>query len=131
MANIDIEMSEFANKTTLANSDYVVVSLENGTQGKIKVSDLASVVAGIINPISCGTGSVSSDFNNYVNSGVYNVGDPYVSISNNPGVNYGLLLVYTGLNGYVIQQATDTDGNTWIRFIDSRLSTFGAWKRLS
>ena len=47
MANIDIEMSEFANKTTLANSDYVVVSLENGTQGKIKVSDLASVVAGI------------------------------------------------------------------------------------
>lgn len=47
MANIDIEMSEFANKTTLANSDYVVVSLENGTQGKIKVSDLASVVAAI------------------------------------------------------------------------------------
>lgn len=47
MANIDIEMSEFANKTTLANSDYVVVSLENGTQGKIKVSDLASVVAAV------------------------------------------------------------------------------------
>ena len=47
MANIDIEMSEFANKTTLANSDYLVVSLENGTQGKIKVSDLASVVAAI------------------------------------------------------------------------------------
>lgn len=47
MANIDIEMSEFANKTTLANSDYVVVSLENGTQGKIKVSDIASVVAAI------------------------------------------------------------------------------------
>lgn len=47
MANIDIEMSEFANKTTLANSDYLVVSLENGTQGKIKTSDLASVVAAI------------------------------------------------------------------------------------
>ena len=47
MANIDIEMSQFANKTSLANNDYVVVSLENGTQGKIKVSDLASVVAAI------------------------------------------------------------------------------------
>lgn len=47
MANIDIEMSEFANKTTLANSDYLVVSLGNGTQGKIKVSDLASVVAAV------------------------------------------------------------------------------------
>ena len=47
MANIDIEMSQFANKTSLANNDYVVVSLENGTQGKIKVYDIASVVAAI------------------------------------------------------------------------------------
>ena len=45
MANIDVEMGQFQKVTTLENKDYIVVSLDNGTQGQIKVSDLASVVA--------------------------------------------------------------------------------------
>ena len=49
MANIDLEMGQFQKVTTLENKDYIVVSLDNGTQGQIKVSDLASVVAGILN----------------------------------------------------------------------------------
>lgn len=47
MANIDLEMGQFQKVTTLENKDYIVVSLDNGTQGQIKVSDLASVVAAI------------------------------------------------------------------------------------
>lgn len=47
MANIDVEMGQFQKVTTLENKDYIVVSLDNGTQGQIKVSDLASVVAAI------------------------------------------------------------------------------------
>lgn len=47
MANVDIEMSEFTKKTTLANDDYIVGTLGDGSPVSIKVSDLASVVAAI------------------------------------------------------------------------------------
>ena len=52
MANIDVEMGQFPIKTTMANSDYVVISLADGSQGQIKVSDIASVVAAVLgNPL--------------------------------------------------------------------------------
>ena len=47
MANIDVEMGQFPIKTTMANSDYVVISLADGSQGQIKVSDIAPIVAAI------------------------------------------------------------------------------------
>lgn len=47
MANIDLEMGQFPIKTTMANSDYVVISLADGSQGQIKVSDIAPIVAAI------------------------------------------------------------------------------------
>ena len=47
MENIDIEMGQFPIKTTMANSDYVVISLADGSQGQIKVSDIAPIVAAI------------------------------------------------------------------------------------
>ena len=47
MANIDVEMGQFPIKTTMANSDYVVINLADGSQGQIKVSDIASVVAAV------------------------------------------------------------------------------------
>ena len=47
MANIDVEMSQFPIKTTMANSDYVVINLADGSQGQIKVSDIAPIVAAI------------------------------------------------------------------------------------
>ena len=52
MANIDLEMGQFQKVTTLENKDYIVVSLDNGTQGQIKVSDLASVVAASVRQIN-------------------------------------------------------------------------------
>ena len=52
MANIDLEMGQFKKVTTLENKDYIVVSLDNGTQGQIKVSDLASVVAASVSQIN-------------------------------------------------------------------------------
>lgn len=47
MASIDVEMSQFPIKTTMANSDYVVISLADGSQGQIKVSDIAPIVAAV------------------------------------------------------------------------------------
>ena len=47
MTNIDVEMGQFPIKTTMANSDYVVISLADGSQGQIKVSDIAPIVAAI------------------------------------------------------------------------------------
>ena len=47
MASIDVEMGQFPKKTTLTDSDYVVVNLADGTQCQIKISDFASVVAAI------------------------------------------------------------------------------------
>lgn len=52
MANIDVEMGQFQKVTTLENKDYIVVSLDNGTQGQIKVSDLASVVAASVSQLN-------------------------------------------------------------------------------
>lgn len=48
MAAIDIDMSEFTQKTTLASTDFITGTLADGSAVKIKVSDLASVVAGVI-----------------------------------------------------------------------------------
>ena len=52
MANIDLEMGQFQKVATLENKDYIVVSLDNGTQGQIKVSDLASVVAASVSQLN-------------------------------------------------------------------------------
>ena len=52
MANIDVEMGQFPIKTTMANSDYVVISLADGSQGQIKVSDIASVVAASVSQLN-------------------------------------------------------------------------------
>ena len=108
MANIDIEMSEFANKTTLANSDYVVVSLENGTQGKIKVSDLASVVAAINvqSNIDLTSGGVYESVDLGLPSGTlwakYNIGATKES-------DYGDLFAWGATEPYRLNGATPID----------------------
>ena len=43
----DIEINQFPIVSSLSNKDYVVVSLDDGSQGRIKTSDLASVVAAV------------------------------------------------------------------------------------
>ena len=48
MAAIDIDMSEFTQKTTLASTDFITGTLADGSAVKIKVSDIATVVAGIL-----------------------------------------------------------------------------------
>ena len=88
-------------------------------------------MAGIINPIRCKVGIVNSDFNNYITSGVYSITDSSISIDNNPGVNYGVLLVYEGQIGYVIQLATDTEGHSWIRFINKNQQSSAGWRSIS
>ena len=88
-------------------------------------------MAGITNPIRCKAGAVNSDFNNYTTPGVYSIVDQSISNDNNPGVNYGVLLVYESQNGYVIQLATDTEGYSWMRFINKIQHFFGGWRSIS
>lgn len=48
----DIEINQFPIVSSLSNKDYVVVSLDDGTQGRIKTSDLASVVAASVSQLN-------------------------------------------------------------------------------
>lgn len=48
----DIEINQFPIVDTLSNKDYIVVSLDNGSQGRIKTSDLASVVAASVSQLN-------------------------------------------------------------------------------
>lgn len=48
----DIEINQFPIVETLSNKDYIVVSLDNGSQGRIKTSDLASVVAASVSQLN-------------------------------------------------------------------------------
>ena len=66
--------------------------------------------------------SSTQDFNKITESGVYQIATT-ATIPNNPGINYGVLIVFTPSNGYTIQLAYSIDGtrklftrhgtNTW------------------
>ena len=67
--------------------------------------------------------SSSQDFNKITESGVYQIATT-TTIPNNPGINYGVLVVFTPANGYTIQVAYSIDGT---RKMFSRHGT-GTWK---
>ena len=48
----DVEINQFPIVSSLSNKDYVVVSLDDGSQGRIKTSDLASVVAASVSQLN-------------------------------------------------------------------------------
>ena len=108
MANIDVEMGQFQKVTTLENKDYIVVSLDNGTQGQIKVSDLASVVAAV--NVQSNTGLFSGGVYESVDLGLpsgtlwakYNVGSTSES-------DYGDLFAWGATEPYRLNGTTPID----------------------
>lgn len=108
MANIDVEMGQFPIKTTMANSDYVVISLADGSQGQIKVSDIASVVAAV--NVQSNTGLCSGGVYESVDLGLpsgtlwakYNIGATKES-------DYGDLFAWGATNPYRMNGTTPID----------------------
>lgn len=102
MANIDLEMGQFKKVTTLENKDYIVVSLDNGTQGQIKVSDLASVVAGVV-----GTGVVKSIKLSAGNSITLTSNGLYYISATGPAIVNGILLLRTRYTLHILAKTSD------------------------
>ena len=108
MANIDVEMGQFPIKTTMANSDYVVISLADGSQGQIKVSDIASVVAAV--NVQSNTGLCSGGVYESVDLGLpsgtlwakYNIGATKES-------DYGDLFAWGATEPYRLNGTTPID----------------------
>ena len=108
MANIDVEMGQFPIKTTMANSDYVVISLADGSQGQIKVSDIASVVAAV--NVQSNTGLCSGGVYESVDLGLpsgtlwakYNIGATKES-------DYGDLFAWGATEPYRLNGSTPID----------------------
>lgn len=83
MAGQDIEMNAF---TSANDGAYIYAEAANGSQVKIKKSDLLSAVFQ-------GKGNVASDLDNYTATGFYGINNAiYVT----GVVSYGMLLVFNG-----------------------------------
>lgn len=71
-----------------------------------------------------------TDFNLYRNAGAISIADPNLSYLNNPGIRYGVLLVFNAEIGYQIQMAISIDNEAWIRFNNINQNKYGEWAKL-
>lgn len=115
MANIDKEMGQFPIKTTMANSDYVVINLADGSQGQIKVSDIASVVAA----------ALSLDLN--LSSKLrYGLGGKNHIIGDSSLVNKDVYIYATGFSdGEYVTFSMEADSGTTVHIFKDDGFTFG------
>lgn len=96
MAGDDIAMNQFQ---IVSDAPYVYVELADGSQGKIKKSDLLNAMFQKGTPVK--------DYNLNTEIGIY-----YINVSVNGTINgpsnsisYGILFVLKGLNNYIVQIA--------------------------
>ena len=96
MAEQDIKMNQFQ---IVSDAPYVYVELADGSQGKIKKSDLLNAMFQKGTPVK--------DYNLNTEIGIY-----YINVSVNGTINgpsnsisYGILFVLKGLNNYIVQIA--------------------------
>lgn len=91
-------------------------------------------MAGILQPLKCNLSVKSSDINNNLNNltteGVYNFVDVDNSVANNPGLDYGMVIVLSAGYGYTMQIAFNSNNRTWVRFINPVQSQYNNWKEL-
>lgn len=125
----DIEINQFPIVSSLSNKDYVVVSLDDGSQGRIKTSDLASVVAGIkrLDLVFKPRGwlNASDDLNLITDNGFYAVsGKP----ANSP-IDYGMFLSFNA-DGYKLQIAISSMNDNIVKY-RTGWPNFKNWKSLS
>lgn len=104
----DIKMNQFQ---VVTDAPYIYVELADGSQGKIKKSDLLNAMFQKGTPVK--------DYNLNTEIGIY-----YINVSVNGTINgpsnsisYGILFVLKGLNNYIVQIACSVTGllNVFIR----------------
>ena len=71
-----------------------------------------------------------TDFNLYRNAGAISIADPNLRYLNNPGIKYGVLLVFNAEIGYQIQMAVSLTNEVWIRFNDINQNLYNEWNQL-
>lgn len=127
MAGQDIPMNGFP---VVADANYIYVELANGSQGKIKKSDLVNIIAELINAIrtsSTTIGPNGSSFRSTMTNGVYTIVDANRTVEDNPGISWGVLIVARTAINYVAQIAIDLSGTMYSRFCNTSQGTYGAW----
>ena len=127
MAGDDIAMNQFQ---VVSDAPYIYVELADGSQGKIKKSDLVDIIAGLINPIRTSSTDISPagiSFRSAMANGIYSIIDPNETIEDNPGITYGILIVARTKIDYVAQIAIDLNGAMYSRFCNPSLVKYGAW----
>jgi len=104
----DIAMNQFQ---VVTDAEYIYVEATNGSQVKIKKSDLLNAMFQKGTPVK--------DYNLNTEIGIY-----YINVSVNGTINgpsnsisYGILFVLKGLNNYIVQIACSVTGllNVFIR----------------
>lgn len=124
----DKKMNDFA---TASDGAYIYAESASGEQIKISKADLASVVAGLLTNLFYTHKIITiTDFNLCRDAGAISITDPNLNCLNNPGITYGVLLVFNAEIGYQIQIAVSTTHNTWIRFNNINQNIYGGWTQL-
>lgn len=118
----DIAMNQFQMVT---DAPYIYVELADGSQGKIKKSDLLNAMFQKGTPVK--------DYNLNTEIGIY-----YINVSVNGTINgpsnsisYGILFVLKGLNNYIVQIACSVTSLLNV-FIRTRTElTWSEWKSVN
>ena len=118
----DIKMNQFQ---VVTDAPYIYVELADGSQGKIKKSDLLNAMFQKGTPVK--------DYNLNTEIGIY-----YINVSVNGTINgpsnsisYGILFVLKGLNNYIVQIACSVTGLLNV-FIRTRTElTWSEWKSVN
>ncbi len=127
MAGQDIAMNQFQ---IVTGAPYIYVELADGSQGKIKKSDLANIMAGLINPICTSKSLISPDgwnFRTAIENGIYSIVDAKLETRDNPGISHGVLIVARTTLEYVAQIAIDVNGTMYSRFCNIPSKIYGEW----
>ena len=86
-------------------------------------------MAELINPMICGK-TLNDSFDLAIDGGVYSVADPDKTFGNNPGVRYGVLVVFEASLGYRMQLAINSSEGIWMRFFTASPVSYKEWQQL-
>lgn len=121
MADDDIKMNSFAQATDAA---YIYAEAANGSQVKIKKSDLLSEVFQY-------RGDVSENYDNFIENGIYQIYSG-ANVTNAPtGIGYGMLLVFK-TKFYLFQIAMDVrPSNISVKLRTNSGPAWSDWKSVT
>ena len=121
MAEDDIKMNSFAQATDAA---YIYAEAANGSQVKIKKSDLLSEVFQY-------RGDVSENYDNFIENGIYQIYSG-ANVTNAPtGIGYGMLLVFK-TKFYLFQIAMDVrPSNISVKLRTNSGPAWSDWKSVT